>query len=398
MKKLLFADQLRGLAALSVAGSHLVGAYWAMRDFVALATAAPVQGGDPPAWLFGVFAHTWLNFGPLGVGVFFLISGLVIPVSLDRHTRGSFLLARMLRIYPTYIAALLLEMALLHAAAAYWHKPFPYGNWTILSNALLIHNTVGQPSIDLVNWTLCVELLFYGLMAMFAGVVRRGAVMPLLLLAGAILAGNALVTWALATWPPLAAHIARHDLVETFSTESVFLVYMLIGVLFNYRLRGRLGLGGFVASVAAMLALFLACWRCSSIAAQYPVVTVNYLTALVLFAVLFGLRRFARPVRALDAMARISFPFYLIHSAVGYSVMKLLMLGLGLGYLPALGLALASALGLATALHLAIETRTIAWGRRLAHRPPDPARPSPPVAGAPVVGAVIVADPPLSGA
>ena len=362
MPRLIFANQLRGLAALCVAGSHLVGVFWAMRDFVGLATASPVQAGDPPA-IFGLFSHTWLNFGPLGVGVFFLISGLVIPISLEQHTRASFLLARLLRIYPTYVAALLLEMAIIHANAAHWGRSFPYGDWSILSNALLIYNTVGQPSIDLVNWTLCVELKFYILMMLLAPQIRRGSLGTLLLVAAAILAANLALTW-----PPLADRIKRPDLVETFSTESLFIIFMLVGVLFNFHLRRLLRSRGLVASTAVLLALFVACWMQASIRAQVPIVTVNYLYALALFVTLYSLRRHARPIRFLDFLADISFPLYLVHSLVGYSVLKIAMLDLGTPYMPALGLTLVVVCGIAAVLHRTIEIKTIALGRVLAKR------------------------------
>jgi len=363
MPRLIFANQLRGLAALCVAGSHLVGVFWAMRDFVGLATATPPQGGLPPPGLFGMFSHTYLNFGPLGVGLFFLISGLVIPISLEQHSRTSFLLARLLRIYPTYLAALLIEMAVLRANAAYWGQPFPYGGWTIASNALLIYNTVGQPSIDLVNWTLCVELKFYFLMLLLAPRIRRGSTGSVLLVGCAIVAANVAVAW-----PPLVAHLPRPDLVETFSTESVFILFMLIGVLFNFQLRGLLTLAGLAASIAVMTGLFLTCWTQAAIRAQVPVVTVNYLYALAIFAVLFFLRRHARPLPPIDFLAAISFPLYLLQSLIGYSALKLAMLRFGLSYGTALCLTLAILLSLATLLHRTVERGTVALGKRLRRR------------------------------
>ena len=357
--KLVFANQLRGLAALSVALSHLVGVFWVMRDFVGLATFSPVQPGDNPAAV-ALVSFSWFNFGPFGVGVFFLISGLVVPISLGQHTRGSFLLARLLRIYPTYVAAVLLEMAVLYAASRYWGRPFGYGLSTIVYNCLLIYNVVDLPSVDLVNWTLCVELKFYLLLALIAPQVRRGSVASLFAVALAILAGNV----ALAGSPYAATPLA-----QTLSTESVFIVFMLIGVLFNFRLRQLLGPGGFFAAVLAMSAIFVACWRAGAIAAQYPVVTVNYGYGLALFGALFLLRRHVREGRVLDFVAAISFPLYLIHSMIGYSVMKLLMLSYSFSYLPALATSFGVVVLIATGLHVSVERATIAMGKRLAGRP-----------------------------
>ena len=173
--RLQFANQLRGVAALAVACSHLIGVFWVLRDFAALATATPVQPGPNPP-LVALVSHPWFNLGPFGVGVFFLISGLVIPFSLQRHSGGGFLLARLLRIYPTYVAALLIEVAVVYGNGMFWQRPFPYDAWTVVANCLLIQDLVGRPSIDLVNWTLCVELRFYLVVALVAGAVRRGSV------------------------------------------------------------------------------------------------------------------------------------------------------------------------------------------------------------------------------
>lgn len=361
--RLVFANQLRGLAALAVAGSHLVGVFWGMQDFLALATAAPAQGGPVPG-IFSLFAYPWLNFGPLGVGVFFLISGLVIPISLQHHTRGSFLLARALRIYPVYAFAALACIAVIGAEAAYWHRPFPYGGWTVGSNVLLIYNLVGQPSIDLVNWTLCVELKFYLLMALLAPAIRRGSVLPLFILAAGLLGLDAALSAG-----PLAGLAARvPNVAGAVGTEAVFLVYMLIGVLFHCHLQRRVGTARLLCGVAALFACFVGCWRLSPIAAQVPVVTLNYGYALGIFGLAYALRRHARSVRLLDWMAAISFPFYLVHSTIGYAVMKYAMIAWGVPYLAALGLAMLVVVAVAHTLHVSVERWTIQAGKRIAGR------------------------------
>lgn len=365
--RLVFANQLRGLAALSVAGSHLVGVFWVMRPFVALATASRAQDGTPPG-LLAVFSYPWLNFGPLGVGIFFLISGLVIPISLAHHSRGSFLAARLLRIYPVYVAALAIELAVLHANAAFWGMPVPYGHWTVLSNALLIYNAVGQPSIDLVNWTLCIELKFYLLLALLAPGIRRGSLGTVLGAAAGLVAVNAALASGLLA--PLQG--ALPDVAAMVGSEVPFLVFMLVGVLFQFHLSGRLGTPGLGAGVAALVGGTLLAWQWSPIAAQVPVVSVNYLYALGIFALAYALRRHARPVRLLDGMAAISFPFYLLHSAIGYAVLKYMMIMEGVAYYPALGMALGAAVGAATLLHVTLERWTIRAGKRLSRRPTGP--------------------------
>ncbi len=368
MHRLTFANQLRGIAALSVVVSHLVGVFWGMRDFIGLATVSPVQTGPAPD-VFVLVSYPWFNFGPFGVGLFFLISGLVIPFSLDRHSRLTFVLARGLRIYPTYIVALCIEVAVLHAGSLYWQLPFPYGGWAIFLNLTLLHTLSGQPSIDLVNWTLGVELKFYLIMALAAPLVRRGSVGALFMVAG-LLIGAVLAIGQL----PLGAMGARGQaILQQLSTELVYLVFMLTGVLFNYHVRGMMRLVPFLAALAGMMALFLGCWQLSLNTAQYPVVTVNYLYAFVVFGVAYLLRRHARPVRLLDFFAAISFPLYLVHSLIGFSILKVLMITWHLSYGTAVLMALASVVVLATMLHATIETASIRLGRRLA---PDAAQPA----------------------
>ncbi len=363
MNRLVFANQLRGLAALSVACSHLVAVFWLMRDFVGLATFSPVQAGPAPS-LVGLVSFTWFNLGPFGVGLFFLISGLVVPISLEKHMPGSFTLARLLRIYPTYAAALGLQLAALYAASLYWDRPFAYGAWTMLSNALLINDLVGQPSLDLVNWTLCVELKFYLLIALLARQIRAGSVATVLGAGAALCAVSALFGngWLGGTPTDPLSH------AYTLSAETLFLVFMLIGVLFNFHLRGLLGTAGLAAGIGALLGLFALAWQASALRAQFPIVTVNYLYALGLFALLYALRRRVRANPALDLMAAVSFPFYLIHSMLGYFILKLLIVSGGMGYPAALAITLALLLLVAWGLHVTVEQATIRMGRRLAAR------------------------------
>ncbi|MBV9749334.1 MAG: acyltransferase [Acetobacteraceae bacterium] len=370
--RIVFANQLRGVAAAAVAASHLGGVYWLIRPAVTAATfTPPLQGPNPPFTAF--FLLPWFNLGPLGVGLFFLISGLVIPISLQKHSPGNFLLARLLRIYPTYAAALLIEVTVLYANARYWGRPFGHGAWTVLSNCLLIQDLVGQPSIDLVNWTLCVELRFYLVMALVAGAVRRGSVAVLLAVGLAALGVNLAVVRLGVLGPPAPDPLLPS---YTVSVESLFIVFMLIGVLFNYHLRGRLGTTALIAWVGVFGALFVVCWRTSAIAAQYPWVTKNYGYALALFGLLYALRRWVPDSRALDALAAISFPFYLVHSLIGYSVLKLLMLSWGWSYPASLAVSIAGVALLATGLHAAVETPTMRVGQALTPRTLRP-RPEP---------------------
>ena len=70
----------------------------------------------------------------------------------------------------------------------------------------------------------------------------------------------------------------------------------------------------------------------------------------------------------LDFVAAISFPLYLVHALIGFSLLKLLMLSGHMAYLPALAVTLPVVLLVATLLHVTVEVRSIAMGRLLARR------------------------------
>ncbi|MFZ6741876.1 hypothetical protein ACO0LC_01440 [Undibacterium sp. JH2W] len=64
--KILFAHQLRGMAAVLVLVSHWFGVYWGMREAVSYYTASPVHAGASPL-VYDIMSY-YPNFGlgPLG--------------------------------------------------------------------------------------------------------------------------------------------------------------------------------------------------------------------------------------------------------------------------------------------------------------------------------------------
>jgi peptidoglycan/LPS O-acetylase OafA/YrhL len=352
MNKYIFANQLRGIAAILVVMTHYFGTYFAEQSLLASRTFSPDLGFQPAAWVH----YFELPYqGPFGVAVFFLISGFVIPFSLRKTSTLGFLVNRVLRIFPTYVCCLALGTLAIWLSARYWGLPFSYDGKVLATNALLVHNLLNLPSMDSVNWTLSIEIKFYLLAALFAFALFRKSAAWLL----GFLALAAGVT---------RAHANGHfpDLVLPVM-ELNYGIFMVIGVLFHQHVTGLLSTGALARRVLAVLAVFSYTWSIGPQKDQFPSVTVWYYSALAVFALCYFHRERFKPARVLDFFADISYPLYCVHPLVGYCVLKALM-GNGVPFGGAVIVALATAVTLAWLIHRTVETGSNELGRRWARR------------------------------
>ncbi|MFC6886839.1 MULTISPECIES: acyltransferase family protein [Actinomadura] len=141
--RLAWLDALRGWAALLVALHHASYAY------LPSARAA----------LVGVFDPGWY-----GVLVFFLVSGYIVPASLERH--GSvrrFWLGRFFRIYPLLaVACLLAVMPFLLGLRGLRAGLERYDPVTaVLAHLTMLQDLLAVPNAMNVLWTLSYEMAFY---------------------------------------------------------------------------------------------------------------------------------------------------------------------------------------------------------------------------------------------
>lgn len=351
--KVAFANQLRGLAALCVVLVHYTVVYHYMRPLLAWVLAAPSIEGPIPAFATLIYPW-WLDLGAFGVALFFLISGFVIPFSLEKNGRPTFLLARALRIFPTYWMALLIEWGTIYGFSRYWGKPIAFDRQTFLYNLVLMHTAVGAGGVDFVNWTLAIEVKFYLLMALLRPLIVRKAVWPLLLYPVGAVALNLLQSRGVVHLPP--------QLVA----EAMYVAFMMPGVLFSYHFAGALSTRRLVLGCGAILAMAAACWKFGPIADQFPLKTLNYFYAFGVFAAAYAARDWFRRVRLIDFFADISYPFYLVHSLVGFSLMTYLILAWRVPYVVSAVVAFGAVVLIAWLLHVSVERLSIAAGRRLA--------------------------------
>ncbi|MEV6979765.1 acyltransferase [Sphaerisporangium sp. NPDC051017] len=156
-KRLAWLDALRGIAALTVVFEH---ALQPLLPEVRL----PVKTAFEPGWY--------------GVMVFFLVSGYIVPASLERRASlRAFWISRFFRLYPLFgvaVAAMALHAVLGWDGLHVWWKSRPVS--LALGHLTMLQNLLYMPNLINVLWTLSYEMAFYLLLtAMFTLGINRGS-------------------------------------------------------------------------------------------------------------------------------------------------------------------------------------------------------------------------------
>ena len=139
----------------------------AMRGFAAVAVAmVHFTIGLKPTWFQSVSHWGWL-----GVDVFFVISGFIIPHALMRGgylfpvDYPRFLAKRIIRLHPPYLAAVVLLMIVAKTPATPLQAWIPH---TFFSHLFLLNGLLGEPWLTQVFWSLAIEMQFYLFMGVAA--------------------------------------------------------------------------------------------------------------------------------------------------------------------------------------------------------------------------------------
>ena len=169
-------------------------------------------------------------------------------------------------------------------------------------------------------------------------------------------------------WPllsfSLVVFLVNKFTTTAFGTELVFVSFMLVGVLFNYLLRGAISIPKFYASSAALLALFFFGWNGTPWPDSFMAIAPNYAYAVVIFGVAYFLREKFKSGKVLDFFADISYPLYITHSLVGYSAMRF-MFEEGMRFRYIVPVTAVVVISVAYALHRLIELPSVKVGREV---------------------------------
>lgn len=324
--RLVEIDALRGVAAMAVVLFHLTTRYMELFSFKGL-----------PSFSF--------PYGHYGVNLFFIISGFVIFMTLEKTARSmDFVVSRFSRLFPVYWVAIFVTFAITHALGL----PAKLVSFdAALGNMLMLHGLFRVPHVDGVYWTLEVELLFYcGMFFLF----RVGM---LIRIHQALLA-------------LLALRLLYFVMARAFGIDLPWILF-------------RLSILAYIPWFAIGICIYLATtrkgagdWKPPARTAALAIFTLLIvesialaLLALAMAAAVFfaasGRLTWLRN-RVFVWLGAISYPLYLVHENIGWAI-QLRLVELGLPTDTVILLALAAALGLATLLHRTVEKPAMRWIR-----------------------------------
>ena len=334
-----------------------IGVINALRAFAALAVAwGHFVAGQ------GKFLGPSGKYGYLGVEIFFVISGFVIPWSLYRsgytaRDYGHFLLKRNLRLYPPYLASIGISLlAANFVLAPLFHIP----RIAVTGRDLLLHfaylnDIVHVPWINVVYWTLAVELQWYLLVGLAYPLLSSRSKLARFAITVAML-----LAYYTIFWDRLVFHYLPIFLI------GVFVFQWRAGIIERREMLGLI-------AVMAVAMLRISGWL-------VPIVSVPT-------GLLIAFSQFENPIA--NRVGDISYSLYLLHLPIGVSVIGLLARipysSWYLGLLDAVGVA--ASMGAAWVLYQLVEkpsqelSSSIRFARR-ARKPQTESQPVPAIAAA----------------
>jgi peptidoglycan/LPS O-acetylase OafA/YrhL len=291
-------DALRGIAAIAVVLTHYTFGF-----------SIFIQA-HRPGLLFNV-----IN-GHFGVNLFFIISGFVIFMTLERSANLSdFSISRFARLWPAYLACGGLTGLLI------WLMRFNPNHLTMrdsMLNVLMVNKLLGIVAIDGSYWTLTFEVLFYaGAAIVFFGLrVRR-------------------IEWACLAWLALALVARISGFNATHLRLGVLLgveychFFILGMMIYRVSQRQHTRLTVITIVLAYLMTIFGPDYNPANIRLwQYMLMSACF--ALTVWLVVEKKLRFLN-VWPLLFLGEISYSLYLIHQVAGYWVIQKLE---GLGWNP----------------------------------------------------------------
>jgi len=297
---------------------------------------------------FKFFTVNYISFGTMGVVSFFLVSGFVIPLSLEKtKSIRYYFIKRFFRLYPLYAFVLLLTLGFL-----FFSENQPTFQ-AVISNFTLFQEYFKQPSFIGDSWTLSLEIVWYVLFAVvfFVKLNRK----PILLMTLSSL------TVLLFTFVSLAIH-KRLPLGRVGYIHTCF-----VGLLFYRYYTGEISRKAFISCLIMAIPSMVFAFAVTYGYFRHPVfspacIFFTWGAGYLLFIIYF-IRRSKGYNRVITYLGKISYSIYLDHSLILTACFSFL----GLSF-PAGTLVIVLTIILAHFTYLYVESPGIRFGKRSGKR------------------------------
>ncbi len=322
-QKIWFLQFARAIACLAVVYTHWLSLLLSPNDIKQFILQNPLMNYQPPALhdyvgeITALLGMTSFRSSYFGVGLFFILSGYVIPMSLKNSSPKQFFVRRVFRIYPVAICCLTIA-AVTMTAAHYWQcgeisyrfiSPRVY-----FANTLLMKFFVRTTSIDDAIWTLHIEILFYFIffLLLFWNVHQKTR--------------SILILAFLFFFSGMAHLLARHwytmpfiQLHRFISHNGAFIPFMLVGTCFYYfsdKIFKPVAAGAIILLLLLVTYLNLH----GEFPEDYSVRFINNLYVFLFFVFLYIINNYLPYSKFFDKLADISFSLYLLHGFTTYTL------------------------------------------------------------------------------
>ena len=322
-KRILELDAIRAISCLNLLLFHFTWVY------------AHKYGFDSPlVWMF--------PYGKYGVQLFFMLSGFVNVMTLiGKRSTTDFLVARCIRIFPSYWLCILLNV-LLFSSIPFFAQSVSVG--ATAANLSTLPKLFGYENMEPVTWTLQVEMLFYTFLVLMTALGGwKHTLRNLMVGTVACLAGCAAIHGIKTAWPGNGFGGSLHVVEQLFILRNfpLFVMGMLLNEIYNDR-------GNRVHNALGILfAAFV--FHVVDLRGHNPAAT----------ALLFGLLAFGAwgkipPLRwkPLVYISSISYTLYLFHNNIGSCCIN---------QLQKFGLESHASIVVATGLMIALGAATTMW-------------------------------------
>lgn len=287
-------DSLRGIAVLVVLFHHYIYDYDYYFNLLTNTTE----------FSFYRFLQNVLSYGYLGVHLFFIISGFVIYMTLERSKNTlDFVISRISRLYPAYWIAIFITISFLQ------FLPTPtIGNYStkeILINMTMLQGFVKIRNVDQVYWTLKLELIFYVIMYVIFISKKLNKIVPIC------------VGWLLLSLCSIYITLPLKKFIDVLLIVE-FAPLFIAGILF-YKVKQEKNTSTLIRLLILSTFIVETIWMVKLKDADIISVSVLGVIYLIFFVFSTNSLRFLNN-KILLFFGSISYSLYLVHNVVGYAI------------------------------------------------------------------------------